>query len=907
VILLFNDLELDFLELLPTLTNAKSGLAVSKLFDGSRSSLSLRGYLALIVISILVPLLLFAAILFSRYYYTELARIDDDLRDDARELALAIDRDLQGQLFTLRAMSLARLITNRDFAGFYQQALKVREFTGVDILLRDSRTNQQLVNTRVPWGTPLPVESVPGDDQVIATKKPYISGVFVGAVAQRPLYTITVPVLEGGDHVAYFLQLSLELERLVDLLNANILPDRAAGIVDRDHRFLARTRSFDQFVGKRAPESFIEQTATTEGYWRGVDAEGEMVRAGFARSKLAGWWIWVSTPERVVQNSLRNALWTLGAVGAALTILAVLVAYLVGGRLAGAIGSLSAQADALGRGESVSMARLPVRELDAVSRQLVAASAQRKALEEKLVRQATHASEQRFQLLVQGVTDYAIFMLDPGGHITNWNPGAARIKGYTEQEVVGKHFSLFYTDEDRKVNLPARALQTAVTEGKYETEGWRVRKGGVRFWANVVIDPIRNAQGELLGFAKITRDITEKREAQRQLDAARDQLYQAQKMDAVGQLTGGVAHDFNNLLTIIIGNLDHAKRTLESWQEGAQVRLARAVDHALVGARRAATLTSHLLAFARRQPLETKPLDVNKLLNQTSEFLKPALGEAVELEVVGAGGAWQIEADRAQLETAILNLALNARGAMPDGGKLTIEASNVFLDEDYCSRFPDVRPGQYVQLSISDNGEGMTREALDRAFEPFFTTKQAGEGTGLGLSQVYGFVKQSGGHVRIYSEPGNGTTVKIYLPRSHASPDEPETNRLALSSAHGTETILVVEDDEDVRAFVSETLRDLNYNVIEARDAKSAVKALEHQDNIDLLLTDVILPGQNGRELARTARERRPRIKVLFMTGYSRNAIVHQGRLDHDVDLIQKPLTQASLGARIRDVLDRIG
>lgn len=873
------------------------------MFDWWRQGLPMRGYMALIVISILVPVLLFAVILFSRYYHSEIVRIDEELKNDARELALTIDRDLQGQLYTLQAMSIAQLIRNRNFEAFYRQASKVREFTGLDILLRD-RTNQQLINTRVPWGTPLPVEIVPGDDQVIATKKPYISGVFVGAVARRPLYTITVPVLED-DIVAYFLQLSLELQRLVDLLNATILPDRIAGIIDGNHMFMARTRNFDEFVGRRAPDSFIEQLESSEGYWRGTNAEGELVRAGFARSKLAGWWVWVSIPERVVQGSVRQALWTSGVLGVALTILAIFVASLVSGNLVNAIHSLSAQADALGRGESTPSPNLLLRELNVVSQQLVAASAQRKTLEAELVNRATRESEQRFQILVQGVTDYAIYMLDPQGHITNWNPGAARIKGYTEQEVLGKHFSIFYTDEDRKEDLPTRALRTATTAGKYEAEGWRLRKGGHRFWANVVIDPIYDSQGMLIGFAKITRDITEKREAQRQLDAARDQLHQSQKLDAVGQLTGGVAHDFNNLLTIIIGNLDAAKRTLESMKTGAQARLARAVDQALIGALRASTLTAHLLAFARRQPLEMKPLDVNKLLDHTSEFLRPALGEKVQLEVLGTGDVWQIEADRAQLETAIVNLALNGRDAMPDGGKVTIEASNVFLDEDYCSKFAEVRPGQYVQLSVSDRGEGMTKEILDRVFEPFFTTKQPGEGTGLGLSQVYGFVKQSGGHVRICSEPDNGTTVNIYLPRSHARADEHEAHRTTSLSVSGNETILVVEDDENVRVFVSETLRELKYKVIEARNATSALKALEDHVNVDLLLTDVILPGQNGRELAQVVRSKRPGIKVLFMTGYSRDAIVHQGRLDHGVDLIQKPLTQASLATKIRDVLDR--
>ena len=506
---------------------------------------------------------------------------------------------------------------------------------------------------------------------------------------------------------------------------------------------------------------------------------------------------------------------------------------------------------------------------------------------------------------MQGVTDYAIYTLDPQGNVTNWNSGAMRIKGYSEEEIVGQHFSRFYTAEDREAGVPTRALLTAINEGKYEADGWRVRKDGTRFWASIVIDRIDDANGNLIGLAKVTRDITERRDAQQRLETAREQLYQSQKMDAVGQLTGGVAHDFNNLLTIIIGNLDTAKRTLESWQEGARARLERTIDNALIGANRAAALTGHLLAFSRRQPLKPTLLDVNKLLRNLSVFLKPSLGEQVQLEVVGAGGVWQVEADPAQLEAAILNLAVNARDAMPNGGQVTVEASNVLLDERYCSENAEVRPGQYVQISVTDNGTGMTKEVVTHVFEPFFTTKQAGHGTGLGLSQVYGFVKQSGGHVKVYSEEGLGTTVKIYLPRTYGKKTgEHPVQQTVTPSAYGKETILVVEDDDDVRAFICETLEDLNYMVLQAGDAASALGIIDGGGHIDLLLTDVILPGPNGRELATAALAKRPQLKVLFMTGYSRNAIVHQGRLDEGVQLIQKPLTQSSLAVRICDILD---
>jgi two-component system NtrC family sensor kinase len=386
---------------------------------------------------------------------------------------------------------------------------------------------------------------------------------------------------------------------------------------------------------------------------------------------------------------------------------------------------------------------------------------------------------------------------------------------------------------------------------------------------------------------------------------AEESLRQSQKLEAVGQLTGGVAHDFNNLLTIIMGNLEGAQRQLETWVEGGQVNLQRRVENAMQGAQRAAALTKRLLAFSRQQPLSPQPVDVNRLLNGLGDFLKRSLGEEISLEIIGAAGVWFVEADSAQLESAILNLAINARDAMPGGGKLTIEASNSFLDAAYCRQHGDIGPGQYVQISVTDSGSGMTKEIADRVFEPFFTTKEAGQGTGLGLSQVYGFVKQSGGHIKIYSEVNEGTTVKIYLRRlvGHL-PSEQETP-MELSRGRPGECILVVEDDPDVRTYVVEALRDLEYNILEAAGGETALALIRQYDgNIDLLLTDVVMPEMNGRKLADEAKRRQPKLKVLFMTGYSRNAIVHQGRLDPGVNLIQKPLTHDQLANTVRKVLD---
>jgi signal transduction histidine kinase/CheY-like chemotaxis protein len=386
--------------------------------------------------------------------------------------------------------------------------------------------------------------------------------------------------------------------------------------------------------------------------------------------------------------------------------------------------------------------------------------------------------------------------------------------------------------------------------------------------------------------------------------AVEETLRQSQKLDAIGHLTGGVAHDFNNLLTIIIGNLETARRQLESWTDAAHLKLAQRIGNAIHGAERAATLTKRLLAFARQQPLNPTTIDVNRLLNGLSDFLRRALGEDVLLEIVGAGGVWPVEADPAELEAAVLNLAVNARDAMPDGGKLTIETGNAYLDDAYCRQYSDVRPGQYVQVSVTDTGVGMTKEIIDRAFEPFFTTKQAGQGTGLGLSQVYGFVKQSGGHVKIYSEIGEGTAIKMYLPRFTGPASPSAETRSELRRGHPGECILVVEDDADVRAYVVETLRGLGYDVLEAAGAEEALALMDRHQTISLLLTDVVMPGQNGRKLAEAARQRQSSLKVLYMTGYSRNAIVHQGRLDPGVELLQKPLTSEQLAATVRKVLD---
>jgi PAS domain S-box-containing protein len=403
-------------------------------------------------------------------------------------------------------------------------------------------------------------------------------------------------------------------------------------------------------------------------------------------------------------------------------------------------------------------------------------------------------------------------------------------------------------------------------------------------------------------------DILEQRVADEvaQRMAIEESLRRSQKMEAIGQLTGGVAHDFNNLLTVILGGLDTINRQLASPSEQTIARSRRACEMGIHAAQRAATLTARLLAFSRRQMLDPKPLALNRLIADIADLLQRTLGETISFETVAGAGLWRTLADPAELENALVNLAVNARDAMPDGGRLTIETSNAYLDEAYVAELDEpVTAGQYVLLAVSDTGIGMDSTVLSKVFEPFFTTKAVGEGTGLGLSQVYGFIRQSGGHIRIYSEVGEGTTVKLYLPRTH-TPQEEKSVKTIPAAHGGTEVILVVEDHDELREFSTGALRELGYQVIEARTARAALEMLQQNAEVALLFTDVILPeGIDGRELSQEALRRRPGLKVLFTTGYTRNAIIHNGRLDPDVELLGKPYTYVGLAAKVRALLDR--
>lgn len=495
---------------------------------------------------------------------------------------------------------------------------------------------------------------------------------------------------------------------------------------------------------------------------------------------------------------------------------------------------------------------------------------------------ALYESEQRFRMLVEGVSDYAIYMLDTEGRITNWNSGAQAIKGYTADEIVGQHFSIFYTEEDRARKEPARTLQTVLEEDRFETEAWRVRKDGTRFFAHVVVDPIYDQSGRHAGYAKITRDITEKRQSQLELEEARAALFQAQKLQALGELTGGIAHDFNNLMTVIRGSADLLRRG-----DLPRERRERYLDAIIETADRAATLTSHLLAFGRRQALKPEVLDLNLRMDAFSEVLSRTLGSRIEIVVDLAPSLWAVEVDPTQLETALLNAAINARDAMPDGGQLTLSTRNETAEG-----------GDMVRVSVADTGTGMPADVVSRAFEPFFTTKPVGKGTGLGLSQIHGFAAQTGGQAEILSVEGEGTTISILLPRSLKAVHGEGAQGEACAIPPGL-VVLLVEDNDQVRDFAADLLEDLDCRVLRASDASQALSLLA-AEKVDLVFSDVVMPGMGGIDLAREIRRLYPALPVLLASGYSED--IMRGAAS-EFEFVQKPYGADTLSIAIASQL----
>lgn len=510
---------------------------------------------------------------------------------------------------------------------------------------------------------------------------------------------------------------------------------------------------------------------------------------------------------------------------------------------------------------------------------------ERRAAEENLRR-----SEAQFRLLVQGVTDYAIYMLDATGLIVSWNAGAQRIKGYSAGEVVGTHFSRFYRVEDRARGEPAAALATAAREGRFEAEGWRVRKDGSEFRANVVIDPIHDDDGRTIGFAKITRDVTAQHAARQALEQAREALFQSQKLDAIGQLTGGVAHDFNNLLMVVLSSLELAKRRLPD-----DPKLAQLLDNASNAAQRGAALTQRMLAFARRQDLKPTVVHLPALVQGMAGLLARSLGGMVQLQTALPPDLRPVRVDANQLELALLNLAVNARDAMPAGGRLLVQAQ-----EEEAAAGGALAPGRYVRVAVSDSGSGMDAATLARATEPFFTTKGAGKGTGLGLAMVHGLAAQSGGHFALHSVPGEGTTATLWLPVASADAGPERAERAPVPPAPTRALrVLAVDDDPLVRANTVVLLEELGHTVLQAASADEALRVLQTAPDIDLLLSDHVMPRTTGAQLIEAALQLRPLLSVVLATGYAELPT----SLPVQAVRLAKPFDQAALAEAIAAAL----
>lgn len=511
--------------------------------------------------------------------------------------------------------------------------------------------------------------------------------------------------------------------------------------------------------------------------------------------------------------------------------------------------------------------------------------------ERKLAEAELKRSAEQFRLLVQGVTDYAIYMLDPSGHVASWNAGAQRIKGYSPEEIIGQHFSNFYTEDDKAIGLPTTALDVAAKDGRFEREGWRLRKDGSRFWASVIIDAIRDNDGTLLGFAKVTRDITEKKEAQRALEQAREELFQAQKMEAVGQLTGGIAHDFNNLLMAVLGSLEIAhKRALQGHD------VIPLIENAIKGAQRGASLTQRMLAFSRKQELKLEPVDVVDLVRGMTDLFQRSIGPSIMIETNFPLIMPKALTDANQLEGALLNLVVNARDAMLSGGSLVIAAKARELKH---GEVPDLKAGRYICLSVRDEGDGMDTETLAKAAAPFFTTKGVGKGTGLGLSMVQGLMAQSGGKLGLKSEQGRGTTAELWLPQAEAAvvepkpPDQPAPQDQNVNPL----TVLAVDDDPLVLMNTVLMLEDLGHRLLQAQSGDEALRMLSERPEIGLVITDQAMPVMTGSQLAAKIRENGLRVPVILATGYAE--LPDSG--DPGLPRLAKPFTQAQLASALAE------
>lgn len=840
------------------------------------------GFFLVFAAALVLPVLLFASLTAWTHVRAEQARAVEWAQSAARELSAAIDRELAGPRLVMEALATSEELRRGDLQAFHRTASAVADALGVTIVVRAPGEPLQLLNTSVPWGAELPPPNaeIPDiDQQVVREKRPVVTNIIVGPLQKRLLATVIAPVLRDGD-VKYLLAVGIPVERLQPILGRMELDEGwLAAVVDGKGTIIARSVDPEKFVGQKAPAEWLTQVNGQEGLWRGHNLENVEVVAAYARSSDANWFATVTVPLSLFNAPIWRAVATLSAIGVLLLSLSVALASWAASHLTRAVGALQSAGLELEKNERVSAVVTPVSEINAVGRVLAAA--------------ATEAQRREAHLRsILATVPSAMVVIDSRGTIQSFSATAEKLFGFAASEVSGKNVSILMPEPDRSAHDGYIRHYLDTGERRIMGKGRVVvgrRKDGSKFPVELYVGEAE-VNGEKV-FTGFLQDQTEKHRVEQE-------LRQTQKMEAIGKLTGGVAHDFNNLLTVITGNLEMLEAKVSSK---ARVFIEQAQEAADL----AAQLTSSLLAFGRLLPLDPKLADVGEVVSTSSELLRRTLSETIVVRTGILSGCRAI-VDSGQLKNAVLNLAINARDAMPKGGTLSIEVSKAELDQDYALDHPEVRPGRYVLITISDTGTGMPPEVREHAFEPFYTTKPQGSGTGLGLSSVYGFVKQSGGHVALYSEVGQGTTVRIYLPLVTDKRDEAPEGAATPSLPKGNgELVLVVEDDERVRRVTVSRLKQLEYNVVEASNGPEALSVLERTPGVELLFTDMVMPGgMSGADLARESSKRFPDIPVLFTSGYAGPEIATQA--DARVSSwLKKPYTVADLAVALQRVFSQ--
>jgi PAS domain S-box-containing protein len=866
------------------LLNGSAQAATSRAAGALRSALSAQTHLLIFASTLLVPIVIFAGVLAGVYVDAEQDRAVERTRLLARQLVLALDRELLPKAAILRVLATARSLQDGDLETFRTRVMEIAGASGLTIVLRTPGERRELINTSLAAGAApedVDPDAVRFDHEVVRTKQPVFSDLIKGSPREPPGVIILVPVIRNAE-VPYLLSARVPATDIADVVgDVQRDPGWFVLVLDRNDIAITRLPDHDRYVGRLAPSRWSSRSTDKEGSWAGFNPAGLPIFVWYVRSPTTQWAAGASVPQSVLNAPLRDALWLLAALGASLLALALGLAYWTGSKLSRAIRSLNKAGSAVATRRPIEAIDTPVREVNEVA-EILSTSAQMAQDREAQLRSILDTAPE------------ALITIDQGGTIESFSRSAEALFGYQQREVIGKNVKMLmpFPHQEQHDGYLERYLRTGergvIGIGRIVTG--RRNDGSVFPMELAVGEAI---VGERRIFTGFVRDLTARQKIEQE-------LRQAQKMEAVGQLTGGIAHDFNNLLTVITGNLEMLEAKLADDRQ--RELLGEAQEAAMLGAK----LTERLLAFGRRQPLSPKRVDICELMNEFSDFLRRTLGETIELDTTVPAQPHEAVIDPSQLQNAILNLAINARDAMPEGGKLCIEVGEASLDADYAKVHPEVRVGRYVCIGVTDTGSGMTKDVRERAFEPFFSTKPVGAGTGLGLSMVYGFVKQSGGHVLIYSEPGQGTTVRLYLPFAQAgatSTARPGPAKARAYQGHG-ETVLVVEDDARVRRVATARLRELGYRVLEAVDGPSALEIVEQADKIDLVFTDIVMPGgMNGLELARALRAARPEMRILFTSGYAEPDVMTKTHAE-GAGWLRKPYAAVDLARKLREVLE---